>query len=140
MAWMSEAAAELFEDSRDKAITARSARNRRGHTGKGGPVRLPSDFLTEKQLEALNGECKTYRLGEPMSFGHFADMPADLRVMYIRKLREKFNVPDMEIARMFGITIDMLLYYYQALGIKPSPVTNADAWNVVGWSEWLDTV
>ena len=39
------------QDSRDKALTARSARHKRTHCGKGGRVKLPSDYMTKKELE-----------------------------------------------------------------------------------------
>ena len=85
---------EFLQDCHEKAITARSARNRKRYPGKKGPVKLPSDYMSEKEKEALNGECKTYKLGAPMSWDEFNKMPDDLKVMYIKNLRKKFNVPD----------------------------------------------
>lgn len=43
------------QESREKAITARGAHNRRTHCGKGGRVKLPSDYMTKKELEKMNG-------------------------------------------------------------------------------------
>lgn len=95
---MTEERLDFFDDCKDKAFTARSARNRRGMTGKGGAVRMPSDSLTNKQRESLHGECKTYHLGKPMSWDTFKGMPNDLKKMYIQKLRKNYNVPDEELA------------------------------------------
>ena len=83
MEWMKEWRNEI----REQTITARSARNRRGVKGKRGAVSLPSDFLTEKQREALNGECKSYKLGSPMQWEQFKEMPTDLQAMYIKLIR-----------------------------------------------------
>lgn len=127
MAWMSDEKYEYIEDVKDKAFTARSARNKKGHTGKGGAVRTASDFMTKKQLDALNGECKTYRLGAPMSWDEFSKMPDDLKAMYIKNLRKKFNVPDTEIADMMGVDISVLNEFSST--IKPGRlVTDNYSW------------
>lgn len=89
-------------DSKEKAITARSAHNTRSHCGKGGRVKLPSDYMTKKELNAMNGECETYRLNEPMKWDEWKRLPNDLRIDYIKLIRQKFNAPDTEIAKMLG--------------------------------------
>lgn len=105
MAWMSDEKCEFIEDVKEKRFTARSARNKKGHTGKGGAMRTASDFMTKNQLADLNGECKTYKLGAPMTWDEFSKMPDDLKAMYIKSLRKKFNVPDEELAVAMGIDI-----------------------------------
>ena len=52
---MTEAEKEFRHDCRMKKVVAASARFRRAHAGKGGKVRLPSDNLTKKELEKMNG-------------------------------------------------------------------------------------
>jgi hypothetical protein len=110
---------EFFEDCKEKAITARSARNRRARNGSGGGVKLPSDYLSEKQLNSLNGECKTYHLGAPMSWNEFSEMPNDLKAMYIKSLRKKFNVPDEELATVMGIDISVFAECLRTIKLKP---------------------
>ena len=51
----------------------------------------------------MSGECKSYRLNEPMAWKEFKAMPDDIKVTYINLLRGKYGVPDAEIARMLGI-------------------------------------
>ena len=82
MAWMSDEKYELMQDTRDKAITARSARSTRTHCGKGGAVKFPSDNLTKKEREAMNGKCETYRMNDPMTWEQFKAMPDDLKVCW----------------------------------------------------------
>lgn len=94
----------FVSEVRDKKITARSASNRRTHTGKGGRVRFPSDNLSKKELAQMSGECKSYRLNDPMTWVEFKTMPDDLKCTYIKLLRQKFNAPDCKIADMFGIS------------------------------------
>lgn len=93
----------FISDVREKAQTGRSSHNRKPHAGKGGRVRLQSDNLTRKELLALNGETKTYRMNDPMGWKEFKQMPDDLKIAYIKAIREKFNAPDVEVAKMFGI-------------------------------------
>lgn len=93
----------FHSDCRDKKITARSARNTRTHNGRRGRVKLPSDYMTKKELNAMNGEVKSYRLNEPMSWKEFKELPDDIKVTYIKLLREKFNCFDSAIAEMMGI-------------------------------------
>lgn len=130
MAWMSDEKYEYIEDVKDKAFTARSARNKKGHTGKGGAVRTASDFMTKKQLNALNGECKTYKLGAPMTWEKFSEMPDDLKKMYIKNLRKKFNVPDEELAGMLGVDILKFKDCLDTIGLKTSKTKS---------SEWYKT-
>lgn len=94
----------FYSDCRDKKNTARSARRKRTHNGKSGRVKLPSDYMTKKELNAMNGEVKSYRLNEPMTWKEFKKMPDDIKVTYIKLLRERFNVADTHIAEMMDIT------------------------------------
>lgn len=52
----------------------------------------------------MNGECKSYRLNEPMAWNEFKSMPDDIKVAYIKLLREKFNAPVTHIAKMMGVS------------------------------------
>jgi hypothetical protein len=92
----------FISDSRDKKNVARSARNKRSHCGRGGRVRLPSDYMTKKELNAMNGECKTYRLNEPMSWAEFSAMPDEHKITYIKLIRNKWNAPGSYISKMMG--------------------------------------
>lgn len=52
----------------------------------------------------MNGECKSYRLNDPMDWKEFKSMPDEHKVTYIKLLRKKFNVPGNYIAKMMGIS------------------------------------
>ena len=98
MAWMSDEAYELMQENREKKALGQQAKNRRGNAGKKGAVQLPSDRLTKKQWEAKNGECKSYRMNEPMTWAQFMEMPDDLKVLYIKAIRKKYQTPDCILA------------------------------------------
>lgn len=85
-------------DCAEKKRTGRGYHNRKTHAGKGGRVRLPSDNLTRKELEKMNGEVKSYRLNDPMLWAEFKTMPDDLKVNYINLIRQRYGVSDSCIA------------------------------------------
>jgi hypothetical protein len=107
----------FLQDSREKKNIARSAKNKRTHTGKRGGVKLPSDYMTEKEKKQMNGECKSYKLNSPMKWDEFKSMPDDLKIAYIKAIREKYNAPDTQIAKMLGITQAPASVEFRRLGI-----------------------
>ena len=80
----------MISDSIEKKNIARSSRCRKTHCGKGGRVKFPSDYKTKKELKAMNGDVKTYNLNKPMSWTEFKALPEDLKITYIKKLRNEF--------------------------------------------------
>ena len=51
----------------------------------------------------MNSEVKSYNLNKPMTWKEFRSMPQDLQIMYIKKLRNEFGVPDVVISKAMGI-------------------------------------
>ena len=119
---------EFLLDCHEKAITARSAKNRKRYPGKKGPVKLPSDYMNEKELEALNGECKTYRLGAPMTWDEFSEMPDDLKTMYIKNLRKKYNVPDRELMMAMDVDVQVFTECLNTIKVKPFRANDRSWW------------
>lgn len=135
MAWMSDEQYLLMQDTRDKKITARSARHTKTHCGKSGAVKFPSDYMSKKEIKAMSGECKSYRLNEPMSWDEFKDMPDDLKITYVKALREKFNVPVTAFADMFGISSPVVSSYFKCLGLSKGRAAER-VWNKEGFLAW----
>lgn len=136
---MNDVRYEFMQDCKDKKITARSARNTRTHNGKAGHVRLPSDNLTKKEREALNGECVKYAsLKKPMTWSEFKDLPGDLKVEYIKSLREKFKVPNTALAEMFGISVTLITRYFKCLGLSIGSASGSGnrTWDREGFLAW----
>ena len=135
MAWYSDEQYEMIKDSREKKSIAASAFKQRSHCGKGGRVKFPSDSMSRKELNAMNGEVKSYRLNDPMSWEEFKSLPDDLKVDYIKALREKFCVPDKYVAEMFGISMGQLGLYLRDL--KLEMVHDIDIWNKESFLAWM---
>ena len=93
----------MISDSIEKKKIAHSSHNRKTHCGKGGRVKFPSDYLSKKELKAMNGDVKSYSLNRPMTWKEFRIMPQDLQIMYIKKLRNEFGVPDIVLGKAMGI-------------------------------------
>lgn len=51
----------------------------------------------------MNGEVKSYRLNDPMMWKEFKKLPDDIKTMYIKSIREKYDVPDQYIAEVMGV-------------------------------------
>lgn len=124
----------FVSDVREKKRTATGAFHKRTHAGKGGAVKFPSDFLTRKELNAMNGEVKSYNINSPMTWKDFKGLPDDIKIIYIKLLREKFDVPDARVAAMLGTSQQTFARYVAQLGINSGRQQkhknfDADAWN-----------
>lgn len=129
----------FVSDVRDKKRTARGSFNKRSHAGKGGAVKFPSDYLTRKEREAMNGEVKSYCLNSPMNWKSFKAMPDDIKVLYIRGIRERYGVENTKIAAMLGIHKVTFANEIKRLGLK-SGGKRAGKVDGDGWFRWINGV
>ena len=96
---------------------------------------LPSDNLSKKELNKMNGECKVYNLSEKMNYSNFCAMPFDLQIKYLEMLRDKFGASQTDIAKMMNVAPSTLASHrYKFLNNKPvfpssnRPRLDKDAW------------
>jgi hypothetical protein len=132
----------FIEDLRDKKRTATGAHHKRTHCGKGGAVKFPSDFMTKKELRAMNGEVKSYKLNEPMTWAEFKAMPDDIKVTYIKALRGKYNVSDSKIFEMMGVAqaVGQREIARLGIGIGRGMRNGKAKWDVEGWCAFVNGV
>ena len=88
----------------------------------------------------MNGECKSYRLNSPMTWEEFKSMPDDIKVTYIKMLRAKFDVPDVELVKMFGTNKDTLSRFWKVLGLRVPRRSAFREWKKDEWYAWLNGV
>lgn len=136
MAWMSDEQYLLFQDTKDKKSTAQSARHTRTHCGKGGVVKFPSDYLSKKELKAMNGPVETYRMNSPITWEEFKSYPDEHKKTYIQLLRKKYNVPDTYIAEMFGVGNRTLINWFRCLGLLKGQGNGVKKWDKEGFLAW----
>lgn len=125
----------FFQDVREKKVTGYSARKQRSHCGKGGRVKLPSDYLTKKELKNMSGECRSYRMNSPMKWQEFKAMPKDLQIAYIKAIKEKYDPPIVAIAKMMGCERANLSRYLTSLGFEKGE-RGHHPWDKMGFAEW----
>lgn len=131
----------FIEDLRDKKRTATGAHHKRTHCGKGGAVKFPSDFMTKKELRAMNGEVKEYKLNAPVTWAEFRAWPDDIKVIYIKALREKYKVSDTKIFEMMGVSQAVGQREIVRLGIALGRGRGGRAkWDKDGWYAWTNGV
>ena len=127
---------EYRQEIRDKSVTARSARKMRTHCGKGGAVKFPSDYLTKKELKAMNGELKTFNINKPMTWADFKEMPDDLKKGYVKMIRHRFNAPDGYIAEMMGCSQRALSLRLTDLGCSGPKRGGREKWAREEFEAW----
>jgi len=131
----------FISDVKEKGITARSAKNRRSHTGKGGRCRLPHENMSKKELQKMNGECKSYSLNSPMQKEEFKEMPDDLKVIYIKAVRSKYGIPDNHLGKAMGYSQQTFSAVIKRLGLGIGRDTNHHKkWDKEGFYAWWNGV
>lgn len=123
-------------DCAQKKRIAKSAHNH--VNARRGKCKLPHEYLTRKELNALNGEVKNYDLGKPMDLDTFRDMPDDLKKQYIEDLQERFHANDYLLAEMLGCSRQSVLYHRKLLGIKGLPRGSTPGEEQLkAWKTWM---
>lgn len=106
-------------DNLQKKRLARNAQYKKNGT-KSRKCTLPHENLTKKELNAMNGEIKSYNLNRPMNWDTFKKMPEDLKSEYLRKLRARFSVNSTALSDMLGVAPGTCRGALRAAGITLS--------------------
>ena len=89
------------QTNRERKIAGRGDFHKK--RGGGRYVRMPSDNMTRKEKSAMNGEVKTYAMGEPIGWREFKQMPRDIQQEYLDGITARFpHVSAVLIAEMLG--------------------------------------
>ena len=75
---------------------------------------LSTDFMTQKQLERMNGPMSSYSLRTPMEWDNFKSMPSDLQKAYLSGLTQSYNVTVPRLAEMFGVCAPTVRKFLEA--------------------------
>lgn len=130
-----------ISDVKEKGIVARSSHNRRSHTGKGGRCRLPHENLSKKELQKMSGDCKSYSLNSPMTREQFLEMPDDLKVIYIKAIRNKYGTPDSTLGRSMGFSQQAFSKVIARLGIATGKNKGGNTkWDKESFFAWWNGV
>lgn len=88
----------------------------------------------------MSGECKSYKLNKPMTWVEFKQMPDDIRITYIKLLREKFGVTDRGLIDMFGCSNGAVSHEMKRLGINAGKAVGKPKWDREGFLMWCKGV
>ena len=86
----------------------------------------------------MNGPVEEFNLNKPMSWEEFKNLPDDLKITYIKSLREKFGIPNTAIADMFGVHAATLCGYLKCLGLGVGKHAGGSVrnWDKDGFAKW----
>lgn len=85
-------------DVMQKKRIASGARHRRCGS-KSKFVSLPSDYMTPAEKRRMNGKVNTYKMNDPISYGEFKAMPAELQEKYLNGLISRLGVGKKRLAK-----------------------------------------
>ena len=126
-----------IQDLIEKKTIGRGSFNKRTHAGGSGRKKWAAEYMTNKELAKMNGELKTYRLHDPMTWVEFKALPDDIKKMYIKGIQERFNPFDASIAKtLFGVHPSTLLEVLKRLGMCHGNVVKTRQWDKEGFEAW----
>lgn len=104
MAWMSDEEFIYRQDIKEKKAAGRGAFHKKGGS-KSKKCNFPSDYMTRKEKQALNGEVFSYDPRKWYSWEEFKAMPMEYQIKYINSLLTRYNCSFAAIAKyVFQIT------------------------------------
>ena len=88
---MTDEAYVFNQTNRDRAIVRRSAAHKKCGS-KSKKCKLGVDYMSKKQIEQQNGECKIWKLTKWYTWEEFKLMPPDIQVIYINRIMDEYKV------------------------------------------------
>lgn len=86
--------------------------------GSGRYVRMPSDNLSRKERQAMNGEVKTYRMKDFYTWEEFIELPDDIKADHINRLVKKYGAGLKTISvNVFGKSENALRKHLERNGV-----------------------
>lgn len=88
---MTEAEHVFYSDIKEKKRTGYGAKNKKNGS-RSKKCSLPSDYLTRKEKQSLNGEVITWDMKKFYSYDEFKKMPSDIRIRYINSMMTRYDI------------------------------------------------
>ena len=129
----------LKEDIKEKKQACYGYRYKKNGS-KSKKCSLPSDHLSKKEIEKMNGVCKVYNINKPMTYKEFCAMPIDIQIMYLENLRDKYGASLLDIANMMGCKYTTLTEHKRiALDEKPAFISyNSSRLDIESWNRFIN--
>jgi hypothetical protein len=92
------------QDIKEKKATGRGAFHKKGGS-KSKKCNFPSDYMTRKEKQALNGEVMSYNPNKFYSYAEFKQLPMEYQVKYVNSLMDKYQIGLSNISTiLFGLS------------------------------------
>lgn len=119
----------------ERKVTARSAKNH--VNGKRGKCKLPHEYLSKKELNALNGEVITVNPNKRITWDEFRGLPPHLMEHYYNTVVATYNVGISNMAKMWGVSDETLRMTLKAYGVHTEPQKKGRKKIREGWETFL---
>lgn len=119
---MTNEAYTMVETIKERKSMLSGARHKKGGS-KSKKCTLPSDTLTKREKEKMNGEMKVYNLKYPVTYSEFMDMPQDIKEEYIRSMQLRYHANASMLANAFRMTVNEFGEMMNGLGIVVNEIT-----------------
>lgn len=104
MAWMSDEEFIYRQDIKEKKEAGRGAFHKKGGS-KSKKCNFPSDYMTRKEKQALNGEVMSYNPNKFYSYAEFKQLPMEYQVKYVNSMMDKYQIGLSNVSEvLFGLS------------------------------------
>lgn len=118
--WLSDEEFVFRQDVREKKQAGRGVFCK--VRGGGKHVRLPSDYLSRKERQKMNGECVTYNMNKPVNWQTAKkEWPNDILVQYFKKLYFEYGFSTKMIGKACNVSDVTLVRFAKANNIQLRP-------------------
>lgn len=105
------------QTERERKRDGRGAFNKKRQGGK--TVRFPSDYMTKKERESMNGDIKTWKEKEFYTYEEFKKLPQDVQIRHLNSVMTRFNCGLKTIADVeFSTDAQTIRGYLENNGLK----------------------
>ena len=105
-----------YDCMQKKRIASGAVHRKRGSKSK--KCTLPSDYLSKKELKAMNGEVKSYNIHERMDWRKFKALDDEMAKAHINWLVETFGCNGDAIAESLGVSKSCLFAWLKEHDMK----------------------
>ena len=98
MAWLSDEEYIYRQDIKEKKAAGRGIYHKKNGS-KSKKCNFPSDYLTKKEREAMNGEVMSYNPNKFYSYAEFKQLPMEYQIKYVNSLLTRYNCSFTAIAK-----------------------------------------
>lgn len=98
----------MKEDIRERKQMAIGAKhmNRRGK----GPINMGVEYKSDKEINEMHGEVKTWELSKPLDYKTFKQMPDDVQGEYLRRLYDNYAPTDSQMAGWWKVNLETIRF------------------------------